>query len=70
MSSEDLAAECAVVSDKLNNLLTAVQIKVGILIGVSDDEAISRGLNQILEVAAEAASHSARLQEMSKSFGA
>lgn len=32
-SYDELAAECEHVSDKLNNLLTGIQIKAGLLLG-------------------------------------
>lgn len=63
---DQLLRECAAVSDKLNNLLTGIQLKAGMLMTKTADEYIANGLRQISAVAEEAASYSAMLQRLSE----
>ncbi len=65
ISCESLASECGRVSDKLNNLLTGIQIKAGLLLERAQSTAEREGLRLILEASSEAAAHSARLRELS-----
>jgi hypothetical protein len=60
----ELAAECAFVSDRLDNLLTAIQLRAGMLAQCSDEPTIE-GLRKILKDAEEAATYSAHLHELS-----
>jgi hypothetical protein len=62
---EDLATECGFVADKLNNLLTAIQLKAGLLIEVSSDALAREKLGDIVAVAGDAASYSTRLRSLS-----
>ena len=64
---EKLAAECASVSDKLNNLLTGIQIKAGLLLEQSQSEHEREGLKMILKASKEAAAHSGRLRQLAGS---
>lgn len=65
LSVEQLAAECATVSDKLNNLLTGIHIKAGLLLQQAQSEYEREGLRLILETSKEAATYSERLRELS-----
>lgn len=49
ISPHELAAECAQVSDKLNNLLTGIQLKAGLLLQKAQSVAERDGLRLILE---------------------
>jgi hypothetical protein len=68
LSAEELAAECARVSDKLNNLLTGIQIKAGSLLEQAQSITEREGLRLILEASTEAAAHSKRLRKLSEAF--
>jgi hypothetical protein len=65
MSRHGLADECARVSDKLNNLLTAIQLRASMLLEESETENRIRGLRIILQVSKEAAAESAKIKELS-----
>src|SRR3954462_13395601 len=65
ISCEDLATECGFVADKLNNLLTAIQLKAGLLIEVSSDALARERLRDIVAIAEGAASYSTRLRNLS-----
>ena len=65
VTSLELASECGFVSDRLNSLLTAVQLKAGVLAEQSNDRFTQNGLMEILEVAQRAAKYTARLRELS-----
>lgn len=65
LSAEELAAECASVSDKLNNVLTGIQIKAGLLLEQAQTEREREGLQVILETSKEAAMCSERLRQLS-----
>jgi len=64
LSAEELAAECASVSDKLNNLLTGIQIKAGLLLERAQSDGEREGLKLILEASKEAANCSERLRQI------
>ena len=62
---DQLLLECAAVSDKLNNLLTGIHLKAGMLMRKTADEYFVNGLREISAIAEEAASYSAMLQRLS-----
>ncbi len=64
---EHLLRECSAISDKLNNLLTGIHLKAGMLLTKTDDPYIVKGLREISGVAEEAASYSAMLHRLSDS---
>jgi hypothetical protein len=61
-SGEELRAECARVSDKLNNLLTGIQIQAGLLLQQAQTEVGRDGLKAILEASKEGSACSERLR--------
>ncbi len=65
LTTHELAVECAFVSDKLGTLLTAIQLRAGMMLDSLDDESARGGLQEILEVSERAATFSARLHELS-----
>lgn len=62
---DQLLRECAAVSDKLNNLLTGIHLKAGILMTKTADERVLTGLHEIEATAEEAATYSAMLRRLS-----
>jgi hypothetical protein len=60
-----LRRECAAVSDKLNNLLTAIYLKADLLAITADDKHVAAELHKIAKIAEEAASYSAMLRRLS-----
>ena len=67
LSSCELADSCAVVSDKLNNLLTAIQIRASLLLKQAHSEYEKRGLQVILQASSEATVYSRDLHALSAS---
>lgn len=65
LSGDELAAECASISDKLNNLLTGIQIKAGLLLQQAETQHEREGLMLILDASKEAAIYSERLRQLS-----
>jgi len=66
---KQLLRECGAISDKLNNLLTGIHLKAGMLLTKTGDPYIAKGLREISVVAEEAASYSAMLQRLSATTG-
>ena len=62
---DQLLRECAAVSDKLNNLLTGIHLRAGILMTKTTDDRVLTGLHEIEAIAEEAASYSAMLRRLS-----
>jgi hypothetical protein len=65
ISPEDLATECGFVADRLNNLLTAIQLKAGLLLESSTDAFTRERLRKIVALSGDAASYSTRLRNLS-----
>jgi hypothetical protein len=62
---DQLLRECAAVSDKLNNLLTGIHLKAGMLMTNTADEYVTKGMHEISAIAEEAPSYSAMLRRLS-----
>ena len=65
VSASDLHFQCAVVSDRLNNLLTAIQIRASLLLKQAHNDYERRGLSIILQASSEAARFSDDLHRLS-----
>jgi hypothetical protein len=65
ISRERFASECSFVADKLNNLLTAIQLRAGMLVEFSEDERVKRLSQDIITVSQDAAFYSTRLRDLS-----
>jgi len=61
----ELAVKCAVASDKLNNLLTAIQIRASMLMKQAHNEYERHSLHVILQASAQAAKYSNDLHTLS-----
>ena len=69
-SISELHGRCAVVSDKLNNLLTAIQIRTSLLLKQAHNDYERHSLLVILQASSEAASYSNDLHILSVSGSA
>jgi hypothetical protein len=65
LTTQELATECAFLSDRLSSLLTAIQLRAEMMLDGLDDEWARGGLKEILEVSEHAAKFSVRLHELS-----
>jgi hypothetical protein len=63
---DQFLGECTAATDKMNNLLTAVQLRAGLMLEL--DAADNKGLREILLSADECAVCSARLQRLTREF--
>lgn len=64
VTTNELAAECGLVADKLNNLLTAIHLRAGLML--KREQPSEDGIRDILEISAEASKQSLRLMHLSQ----
>lgn len=65
LAGRELTSKCAAVSDKLNNLLTAIQIRASLLLKQAHSEYEKNGLQVILQASSEAAAYTKALHTLS-----